>query len=430
MIETDTSITTGSCTELSDKIEAQARQAGFGSSEITRYGVPDHPKEGGIVIILPGTSKTLKPLLLMGHIDVVAAKREDWTRDPYKLIEEDGYFYGRGTTDMKAMDAIWLDAMIRFKEQGYKPKRTIKVAFTCGEETSWAFNGNAWLTKNRPDLVDAAFALNEGGIAHTDASGKLGIATIQVGEKTVENYQLETFNAGGHSSVPVRDNAIYQLSEALLKIRDYEFPIQFNDVTRTYFAKAGAIQGGEVGQAMVAIAKDPQDRAAAAIVDRDRSLHAMLRTTCVATLQEGGHANNALPQHAKATVNCRVLPGSDGAQVLATLTQVIGDSAVKITRDPPKGPTAKQPPLDPAVIAPIVKVMAKYYPGVPVLPSMLTAGTDDIFLEAIGIPCYGVPGIITDADLNHIHGLNEKMSVKALYTGRDLLTDLIKAYAG
>jgi acetylornithine deacetylase/succinyl-diaminopimelate desuccinylase-like protein len=430
MVETDTSITTGSCTALADKIETRLRAAGYGSADITRFSVPDHPKEGGLVVILPGTSKTVKALLLLGHIDVVVAKREDWTRDPYTLIEEGGYFYGRGTSDDKAMSAIWIDAMIRFREQGYKPKRAIKVALTCGEETSWAFNGAGWLAKNRPDLIAAEFALNEGGGGVSDGHGKLVVANLHVGEKAVENFKLETFNPGGHSSIPVRDNAIYALADALTRIRDHDFAIRFNDVTRAYFAKAGVARGGATGQAMIALAGDPSDKAAAAIVDRDRSLHSMLRTTCVATLIDGGHANNALPQHATANVNCRVIPGMNAEQTQAELAQTIGDAGVKLTHEPSRGPIAKQPPLDPKVVGPAEKLVAKYYPGVPLIPMMSTGGTDGVFLEAIGIPTYGPPGLYGDPDGNGVHGLNERREVRALYTGRDLLTDLVKAYAG
>lgn len=428
MVETDTSITTGSCTALADKIEGHLKEAGYTDKDITRFSVPDHPKEGGLVVILPGTSKTVKPMLLLGHIDVVVAKREDWTRNPYEFIEENGYFYGRGTSDMKAMDAIWLDAMMRFKQEGYKPKRTIKLAFTCGEETSWAFNGAGWLAKNKPDLISAEFALNEGGGGRAD-NGKVVVASIHVGEKGVENYKVETFNPGGHSSVPIRDNAIYELSDAMVKVRDYEFPVTFNDTTRAYFTKAGAARHDALGEAMVALAKNPADKAAEAIVNKDRSLHSMLRTTCVATLLDGGHANNALPQHATANVNCRVFPGMSAEEVRDRLATAIGDPKVKVTREAPRGPLGKPVPLDPKVIGPAEKLVAKYYPGVPLIPTMSTGGTDGVFLESIGIPSYGPPGLYNDID-NGVHGLNERSIVKAVYTGRDMLTELIKAYAG
>jgi acetylornithine deacetylase/succinyl-diaminopimelate desuccinylase-like protein len=368
--------------------------------------------------------------LLLGHLDVVEAKRQDWTRDPFTLIQENGYFYGRGTADMKAMDATWVDAFIRFKQSGYRPKRTIKLALTCGEETTYAFNGAQWLAQNRPELISAAFALNEGGGGRTDGHGKLETEAIQVGEKATQNYRLETVNAGGHSSIPIRDNAIYELSEALLKVRNYEFPVKFSDTTKVFFAKAGAARGDpKLGQAMVALSQNPNDTAAEAIVSRDRSYHSMLRTTCVATLLEGGHANNALPQRAAANINCRIFPGETVEGTQAALVAAIADPGVKVTLVPPVRPVAVPPPLDPKIIGPAEKLVAQYFPGVPLIPSMSTGATDGIFLEAIGIPVYGVPGGWSDPDGNGVHGLNERRSVRSVFVGRDFLTDLVKLYA-
>jgi acetylornithine deacetylase/succinyl-diaminopimelate desuccinylase-like protein len=429
LVETDTSATTGSCTALTAKIAAHLRQAGYTDDQITLFSTPDHPKEGGLATFLPGTSKKLKPLLLLGHIDVVTAKREDWTRDPYKLIEENGYFYGRGAADMKAMDAIWIDALSRFKQSGYRPKRTIKLALTCGEEGGSPFNGAEWLSKNRPDLLDAEFALNEGGGGRTDGHGKLLTATMHVGEKSAQNYRIETTNPGGHSSAPVPDNAIYELADALTKVRALEFPLKMTATTRAYFAKAGAARGDDVGQAMVAISNNPSDKNAEAILNRDKGFHSMLRTTCVATLLDGGHANNALPQRAGANINCRIFPGETVESTRAALIAAIADPHVTVTADHERGPLAVPPPLDPKVIGPAEKLVAKYYPGVPLVPSMSTGATDGIFLEAIGIPSYGPPGLFGDPDGNGTHGLNEHMAVRAVYTGRDLLTELIKVYA-
>ncbi len=431
LVETDSSITTGSCTVVADKVEKHLRFAGYGDGDITRFAVPDHPKEGGLVVILPGSSKDVKPLLLLGHIDVVAAKREDWTRDPYKLVEESGYFYGRGASDMKAMDAIWIDAMMRFKQQGDHPKRTIKLALTCGEETSTAFNGASWLARNRPDLIAADFALNEGGGGRTDGHGKLLVANIHVGEKSAVNYRIEATNPGGHSSAPVRDNAIYELADALGKIRDHDFPVQLSPTTKAYFAKAGAARGGDaLGKAMIAIAADPHDKAAEAVLNADKSYHSMLRTTCVATLLDGGHANNALPQRAGANINCRIFPGTTPEQVRATLEEVVADPKMSVKIADDRGPVAVPPPLDPKVIGPAEKLVAKYYPGVPLIPAMSTGATDGIFLEAIGIPSYGPPGLYGDPDGNGAHGLNERAIVRAVYSGRDFLNELIRAYAG
>lgn len=429
LVETDTSVTTGSCTALADRIAGHLHAAGFTDGEVVRFVGPDRPKEGGLVAILPGTSQTLKPLLLLGHIDVVVAKRADWTRDPYAFIEEGGYYYGRGAADMKAMDAIWIDALIRFREAGYHPKRTIKLALTCGEEGGSPFNGAQWLAKNRPDLLAAEFALNEGGGGRTDGHGKLLTANIHVGEKASQSYTIATTNPGGHSSAPVRDNAIYELADALAKVREYEFPVRFNPTTRAYFAKAGAARGDDLGAAMAALSRNPDDHAAEAIVNRDKSFHSMLRTTCVATLLDGGHAENALPQRATANVNCRIVPGETVASTLGALVAAIGDAKVTVTAKGERGPIAVPPPLDPKVIGPAERLVAKYYPGVPLVPTMSTGATDGIFLEAIGIPSYGPPGLYGDPDGNGTHGLNEHEAVAAVFTGRALLTELVKAYA-
>lgn len=429
LVETDTSITTGSCTALADKVEVHLRAAGFGDKDITRFAVPEHPKEGGLVVILPGTSATLKPILLLGHIDVVTAKREDWTRDPYTLIEEGGYFYGRGTADMKAMDAIWIDMMMRFKTEGTKLKRTLKLALTCGEETSTAFNGANWLAQNKRDLIDAEFALNEGGGGRTDGKGKVARMSLHVGEKAAVNYRIEATNEGGHSSAPVRDNAIYELSDALVKIREHDFPLMLNDTTRAFFGKLGPTLNDETGRAMTAIVANPDDKAAEAVLNKDKSYHSMLRTTCVATLLDGGHANNALPQRASANINCRIFPGISPEAVRLTLQNVIGDPKMTVTLTDDRGPAAKPPPLAAAIVGPAEKLVAKYYPGVPLVPTMSTGATDGIFLEAVGIPSYGPPGLYGDPDGNGTHGLNERANVKSVYTGRDLLTELVKVYA-
>jgi acetylornithine deacetylase/succinyl-diaminopimelate desuccinylase-like protein len=430
LVETNTTLSVGSCTHAAEQIAARLKQAGYSDDQITLFSVPEHPKDGGIVAVLPGTSKTLKPILLLAHLDVVEAKRSDWTRDPFKLIEENGYFYARGAADDKAMAAIWADDMIRFKQSGYKPKRTIKMALTCGEETTYAFNGAQWLAQNRPDLIAAEFALNEGGGGDTDGHGKLLLQEMQVGEKAAQNYKLETTNAGGHSSIPVPDNAIYELAADIGRIAAFEFPLEMTDTTRAFFAKTGASRHDDMGKAMVALAANPNDKDAEKIVNTDRTYHSMLRTTCVATLLEGGHANNALPQHAEANINCRIFPGHTVEEIQAKLAEVIADPKAKLTPVPPIRPIAKSPPLDPKVMGPAEALAAKYFPGVPVIPSMSTGATDGIFLEAIGIPTYGVPGPWGDPDGNGVHGLNERIETRSIYVGRDYLTDLVKAYAG
>jgi len=439
LVETDSSITTGSCTLLADKIEAHLKARGFTAGEIFRFAVPDHPKEGGIVVTYAGTSKAVKPMLLLGHLDVVVAKREDWTRDPYSLIEEGGYFYGRGTSDMKAMDATWIDMLERFRKDGYKPKRTIKLALTCGEETSWAFNGAKWLAENKPELISAEFALNEGGGGRTDGPkngqmGKVMVQMLHVGEKTVGNYRIEATNPGGHASAPVKDNAIYELADALVKVRSFEFPTMLNETTRAFFSKLGRNPNNAMGPAMLAIVANPPEssefKAAAATLNTDKSYHSMLRTTCVATLIDGGHANNALPQRAGANLNCRIFPGVDYETVRKALEDAIGDPRMTVVKSDDRGPLAKAPPLDSKIVGPAEKLVAKYFPGVPLVPSMSTGATDGIFLEAIGIPSYGPPGPYGDPDGNGTHGLNERAIVKGVYTGRDFLTELVKAYAG
>lgn len=431
LVETNTSLSVGSCTQAAEQIAVRLRSAGMPDSQITVFSTPEHPKEGGIVAIYPGTSKSARPMLLLAHLDVVEARREDWTRDPFKLIEEDGYFYGRGTFDDKGMAAVWADTLIRFTQDGYKPRRTVKMALTCGEESLVAFNGAEWLSANRRDLIDAEFALNEGGGGRTDKrGGPVTVQTIQVGEKSSVSYRIEAINVGGHSSIPVRDNAIYQLADALIRVRANEFPVTLSETTRAFFAKAGKGRGGAVGAAMQAIAVNPEDKAAEALLNNDRTMHSMLRTTCVATLLDGGHAVNALPQRAGANINCRIFPGHTTEEVRLALIGAIGDQGISVTTVQPVKPIAPPPPLDPKVLGPMEQVGARHFPGLAFIPTMSTGGTDAKYTGNVGIPTYGVAGIWADPDLNGIHGLNERLEVRSLYKGRDYLFDLVKVYAG
>lgn len=429
LVETNTTLSSGSCTRAAEQIAARLKAAGYADKDITLFATPEHPKEGGIVAILDGRDRKAKPMLLLGHLDVVEAKRADWVRDPFTLIEEDGYYYARGSVDDKAMAAVWADAMIRFKTGGYKPKRTIKLALTCGEETTFAFNGTEWLSKNKPDLIAAEFALNEGGGGRNDPQGKPQLLALQVGEKAAQNYSFETTNPGGHSSQPVPDNAIYQLADALEAVRGYEFPVKFTDTTRAFFTATAAAMPGPVGDAITKLLANPDDKAADAVISRDKAMHSTLRTTCVATLLNAGHAENALPQRATANVNCRIFPGETVQGTLAKLQELAGPK-VKVTANLPIRPTAIPPSLDPKIVGPAKAVAAKHFPGLPLLPLMSTGATDGIFLEAIGIPVYGAPGIFIDSDFNGVHGLNERIRVKSLYAGRDYLYDLVKVYAG
>ena len=430
LVETNTTLSAGSCTLAAERMAARLTAAGIPGSQITLFSVPEHPKDGGLVVVYPGTSKTLKPILMLAHIDVVEANRTDWVRDPFTLIEENGYFYARGSYDDKAQAAIYTDTLIRFAKTGYKPKRTVKLALTCGEETGGAFNGAEWLANNRRDLIDAGFAINEGGGGRSDGNGKLLVQTVQVGEKAYQDFTLTVTNPGGHSSAPIRDNAIYAMSDAVLKVRDYTFPLQFNDTTRTFFTKAAPLYPGEHGQAMAALAANPGDSAAEAIVSRDKSMNSMLRTSCVATMVDGGHARNALPQKVTANINCRIFPGRTSDETQAVLEKVIGNPAITIEQTVRGRPIAKQPPLDPKIIGPMERVAAKHFPGVPVIPAMSTGATDGLYLSAVGIPVYGIPGLWRDPDGNGTHGLNERIGVRSLYDGRDYIFDLIKALAG
>jgi acetylornithine deacetylase/succinyl-diaminopimelate desuccinylase-like protein len=327
------------------------------------------------------------------------------------------------------MAAAWADTLVRFRQEGYRPSRTVKMALTCGEETSGAFNGAEYLAANERDLIDAAFALNEGGGGDTDGQGHIVAQSIQVGEKLYQDYRLLATNPGGHSSQPVRDNAIYAMSDALLKIREHEFPAEFNDTTRVFFERAGAARKDALGAAMVALAKDPGNVAAAAVVNTDKGFHSMLRTTCVATMIDGGHALNALPQRVEANVNCRILPGHTPDEVQAELVGVIADPAIAIEQKQKGKPVAKMPPMDPAIIGPMELLSSAYFPGVPVIPSMSTGATDGLYMSAVGIPTYGVPGAWGDPDGNGAHGLNERLEVRSAYVGRDYLFDLVKALA-
>jgi acetylornithine deacetylase/succinyl-diaminopimelate desuccinylase-like protein len=428
LVETDTSVSTGSCTLAAQKIAARLRAAGYTDRDLTLFTVPQFPLDGGIVAVLPGTDPRARPILLLGHLDVVNARREDWQRDPYRFIEENGYYYGRGVSDMKAMVATWVDTMARLRAA--PPRRTVKMALTCGEESGARFNGAEWLAKERPQLIAAEFALNEGGGGRTDGrSDRPLVQTMQVGEKANRNFEVEATNPGGHSSAPRDDNAIYDLSRALLRVGDYRFPIRFNPVTRTFFQRSGASRSDAMGQAMVRLAANPADAQAEAVVVADRSLNSTLRTTCVATLLDGGHAANALPQRAKGNVNCRIVPGEDAETTRAALIRAIGNPNIKVTLVGRIRPVAVTPPLRPEIMQPAERLVARYFPGVPLVPAMSPGATDATYLGTAGIPTYGVPGGWGDPDGNGAHGLNERRSVRSVMVGRDYLFDLVRAYA-
>jgi acetylornithine deacetylase/succinyl-diaminopimelate desuccinylase-like protein len=434
LIETNTALSNGSCTLAAERMAARLKAAGFSDSDLHPFAAPDHPKEGGLVAIYPGRDPKLKALLLLAHIDVVEAKREDWTRDPFKLVEENGNFYARGVIDDKAEAAIWVDTLVRYKQENYRPRRTIKLALTCGEETSGAFNGAQWLVEHERDLIDAAFAVNEGAWGELDAEGRKVVMEIQAGEKTSQNYRLEVTNPGGHSSRPLKDNAIYRLAAALLRIEGYEFPAQFTDGSRAYFtgmAKIQAAKGNaDVAEAMRTLVKDPNDANAIALVSaKDPSWNATLRTTCVATLLDAGHATNALPQRARANINCRIFPGVSQETVRGKLEELIADPKVVVSTLETRGPSSPPPPLTAQILAPLEKLTAEFFPGVAVLPILQPGATDGEFLNAGGIPTYGIEPLFAGPDLGHVHGLNEYVSVKSLMDCRDFLYRLIKIYS-
>jgi acetylornithine deacetylase/succinyl-diaminopimelate desuccinylase-like protein len=434
LIETNTALSNGSCTLAAERMAARLKSAGFTDAELHPFAAPDHPKEGGLVAVYPGRDPKQKAVLLLAHIDVVEAKREDWTRDPFTLVEENGYFYARGAVDDKAEAAVWVDTLMRFKQEHFRPLRTIKMALTCGEETAGAFNGAEWLVKNQPDLIAAAFAVNEGASGELDAEGHQIALEVQAGEKAAQNYRLEVTNPGGHSSRPMKDNAIYRLALGLTRISGYEFPAQFTDGNRGYFTGMAQIQKAkgstEVADAMLALVKNPNDAKSIALVSaKDPSWNATLRTTCVATMLDAGHATNALPQRARANINCRIFPGVTAESVRTKLEELVADPAVKVSTLEIRGPSSPPPPLTPQILGPVEKLAKEFFPGVPVLPILQPGATDGQFLTASGIPTYGIGALFLGPDLGHIHGLNEYVNVKSLLESRDFLYRLIKIYS-
>jgi acetylornithine deacetylase/succinyl-diaminopimelate desuccinylase-like protein len=430
LVETNTTLSSGSCTLAASRMAARLKAASYPDRDLHPFAVPDHAKEGGLVAVLPGSDPNAKAILLLAHIDVVEARREDWTRDPFTLIEEGGYFYGRGTTDMKAQAATWVDTMIRLKQEGFQHRRAVKMALTCGEETAAAFNGASYLATHERQLIDAEFALNEGGGGRLDQNGEPLALTIQAGEKFPQDYQLEVTNPGGHSSRPVPNNAIYHLAGGLLKIQAYTFPIETNDVTIQFFTRMARQVGGEVGAAMSAFAKNPRDAHAIAVLSADPSYNGILHTTCIPTMLSGGHATNALPQRATANVNCRIFPGTTAEQVRDKLTALVADPEVKVTITGKRSEVMKAaPPLTPRMMKPVESIAAGMWPGTPIVPLMSAGATDGAFLTPAGIPTYGLSGMFGDPDGNGAHGLNERIRVRSVYKGRDFLYEVVKVYS-
>uniref|UniRef100_UPI0035CB60AF M20/M25/M40 family metallo-hydrolase n=1 Tax=uncultured Sphingomonas sp. TaxID=158754 RepID=UPI0035CB60AF len=343
-------------------------------------------------------------------------------------IEENGFFYARGASDDKAMVAIYTDTMIRLRAEK-RPRRTVKLALTCGEEHNGPFDGAEWLANNRRALIDAEFALNEGGGGRLDPQGKPLYFAMQVSEKSPQNYTLEVTNPGGHSSLPRADNAIDELAAALIKVQAYKFPVKIDETTRAFWTQMATVVSPVAGQAMTAIAANPNDRLAEALLGRDPGYNSLLRTTCVVTLLSGGHAPNALPQRATANINCRIFPGETVEEVRRKLAEVIGDPAVSVSVQGQQAPKSRPAPLREAIVGPAASLGRELYPKVPLILSMSAGASDSIYVAAVGIPSYGVPGILYENDGGGIHGLNEHIRVKSLYDGRDYLHRLIRLYA-
>jgi acetylornithine deacetylase/succinyl-diaminopimelate desuccinylase-like protein len=419
-VEIQSGFTTGATTPVAETAAARLRAAGFPETDLFVGGA--NPKKANLVVRYHGTG-TLKPILLLAHIDVVEAKREDWSVDPFQLIERDGFFYGRGTGDDKAQAAIWIANLIQYKKEGFKPDRDIIVALTADEEGGGPFNGVAWLLKNHRDLIDSEFALNEGGWGE-ESKGKKISNDLQVSEKYVANFRLEVRNKGGHSSMPVPDNAIYRLAAALQRLSNFGFPLKTNEVTAAYFQQMAKIETGPMKEDLAIAGKGSQE-AMKRLAASSPAWNATLRTTCVATLLEGGHAMNALPQLAAATVNCRVLPEDSVDYVQTTLQRVIADDqvSIKILGEPAPGPASA---LRPDVLAAVGRATDVLWPGVPVVPIMVMGATDGKALRVAGIPTYGVQGIFFDRDDIRFHGRDERLGVQSFYEGQAFLYQVVK----
>ncbi len=428
LIETNTTASSGSCTLAATKMATRLKAAGFGDGDVRLLVPPGRPNDGNLLAVLHGSDPKAKAIMLLAHIDVVEARREDWQRDPFKLVEEDGYFYARGSSDDKAMAASFTDAMVRYRKEGFKPRRDIKLALTCGEETPDTFNGAHWLmTTHRADM-DAAFALNEGAGGRLDGDKRVYLG-IQAGEKVYQDYTLEVTNPGGHSSRPIRDNAIYHLAAGLSKIGLYDFPAHLNEATRQHFERMSPILGAQLGADMKAALVQPTPPGVIASISRDPGYNSMMRTTCVATMVNAGHALNALPQRATANINCRILPGEAPEAVMATLVKVMDDPAIRIRMAGEKSPVSPAPPLTPQIVGPAEAAAHQLWPGVPLVPAMSTGATDGRFLTAGGVPTYGLSGMFGESDGGGVHGLNERIRIRSLYEGREYLYRVVKLYA-
>jgi acetylornithine deacetylase/succinyl-diaminopimelate desuccinylase-like protein len=428
LVEINTVTATGDTARAAEAMAARLRAAGFVDDDVHVFAPA--PRKGNLVARLRG-SGARKPILLLAHLDVVPANRDDWTVDPFKLTEQDGYFYARGSGDDKYMAAAFINNLIRYKQEGYKPDRDIIVALETDEEIlDHDALGIQWLIKNHRDLIDAEFALNEGGgVGLKD--GKPTRNSVQTSEKFSVTYRFEVKNRGGHSAVPIKDNAIYRLAEGLARLSKFDFPPQLNETTRAYFDRTAQLEGGQTAADMRAVLTGSLDPASPALVRLSANpfYNALLRTTCVATMLEGGQAFNALPQLASATVNCRVMPGEGADEVKATLQRVLADDQIVVT--PIDQPVLSAPSaLNEEIMGSIEKLSHEFWPGAVVLPTMSAGATDGSYLRNAGIPTYGHSGLAGDINDSRIHGKDERILVKSFYEGEDYLYRLVKSLSG
>lgn len=420
LIETNTTHSVGSTTDAAEGLAAWLKLAGFTDEDIFIDG--PLPDRGNLVVTYKGSGEK-EPIVLLGHLDVVEANPADWSVDPFTLLEQDGYFYGRGTGDDKAMSAIWVTSFIRFKQEGFVPNRDLIIALTADEEGG-DDNGVEWLLAEHPELIKAAFVLNEGGSGMI-RDGKYIANGVQAGEKVYQDFTLTVRDAGGHSSLPRDPNAIYVLGRALAKIDAYEFPVVLGEIMKLNFERMQNIETGEMAEAMKGILETPISAEAVAYLSAIPSYNARIRTTAVATMVNAGHAVNALPQSAVANVNARIMPGTSPQEVLDTLIRVIGDPAVKI--EFVKEATPSDPsPLTEEVLGSIEAVTEELWPGVPVVPIMSAGATDALFFRNAGTPAYGVSGIFGDINDNRMHGKDERILVRSFYEGEEFLYRLVK----
>ncbi|HXK07706.1 MAG TPA: M20/M25/M40 family metallo-hydrolase [Verrucomicrobiae bacterium] len=421
MIEVKSGFSTGSTTPIAESVAARFKAAGFAASDIFVGGVI--PSKANVVVRYRGTGAR-KPILLLAHIDVVEARREDWTVDPFVFLEKDGYYYGRGTTDDKAQAAIWVATLLRFQREGYRPDRDLILALTADEEGGGPYNGVDWLLRAHRDLIDADFAINEGARGML-VNGKRIEHDIGLAEKQFLNLRWDVRNKGGHSARPVPDNAIYHLAAALNRLAKFEFDFHLNDITREYFRQAAKMESGALAADMARVAEGDRE-AMRRVAAQSAPLNAMMRTTCVATQLEGGHASNALPQLAAANINCRLLPDDSADRVVAELTKLIADDQVKITITTNEG-SSPASPLRPDIMKAFTRITDTMWPGVITVPTMAVGGSDGRYLRTAGIPTYGVQGFFQDRDDVRAHGRDERMLVRSFYEGQTFLYEFVKA---